>query len=204
VLTLSGTSLSRASRSLVALEELGLAYEHVPIFSRGPSAEDRERLNRLNPNSHVPVLDDDGFLVWESMAINLYLGDEHGGALWPRSARERAVVYQWSFWAQTEMDRRDWVAARRSGDAGRIAAATQEKIAALRILDAALVGRDYLLGREFTFADLNVAASISQPNEDGRIDWQRLDPSELGLPALADWLRRCSTRESWNKVRTLP
>lgn len=178
-------------------------YRHVPLFSRGAIPADRERLDKLNPNSHVPVLDDDGFIVWESMAINLYLGDKHRGPLWPSDSRGRALVYQWSFWSQTEMDRRDWNAARRSGDAERIAASTTERVAALRILNAALLGRDYLLGSEFTFADLNVAATISQPNEDGRIDWQRLDPFELGLPALGDWLGRCTTRASWKKVRAL-
>ena len=80
------------------------------------------------------------------------------------------------------MDRTDWQVARRSGNALKFAVARAEKIAALRILDSALADRPYLLGATFTFADLNVAASISQPNEEGRIDWERLDPGELGLP----------------------
>ncbi len=204
MLALYGTALSRASRSLIALEELGLVYAHVPLFSKGAVPADRERLNELNPNSHVPVLDDDGFVVWESMAINLYLGDKHGGPLWPSAPRERALVYQWSFWAMTEMDRPDWNAARRSGDGARIAEVRANKIAALRILDTALAGRNYLLGSAFTFADLNLASTLSQPNENGRIDWQRLDPFELELPALGTWLQRCTTRESWKKVRALP
>jgi glutathione S-transferase len=149
----------------------------------------------------VPVLDDDGFIVWESMAINLYLGDKHGGPLWPSTPRARAVVYQWSVWAQTEMDRRDWDKARRSNDPAQLAAARAEKVAALTILDRALAAQRYLLGGEFSFADLNVASTLSQPNELARIDWERLSPAELGLPALADWLQRCTTRPSWLKIR---
>lgn len=161
-------------------------------------------MNRINPNSHIPVLDDDGLIVWESMAINLYLADKHGGELWPTSPGARAMVYQWSFWTQTEMDRPDWNAARRSGDHEKIRAATEAKIAALEILDDALSERPYLVGDRFTFADLNVAASISQPNEEGKVDWQRLDPRELRLSALGDWLKRCTTRDSWRRVAELP
>lgn len=189
---------------MIALEEVGLAYRHVPLFHQGAVPADRETLRPLNPNGHVPVLDDDGFIVWESIAINLYLAEKSGGDLWPSSARERAAVYQWSLWALTEMDRRDWQAARRSGDAAQIAKARGEKIEALRVLDSALTDRAYLLGSAFTFADLNVAASISQPNEEGRVDWDRLDPNALGLRALAGWLERCTTRPSWRRVRELP
>jgi glutathione S-transferase len=203
VVTLYGTSRSRAARSIVALEELGVAYEHVPLVPVAGS-EDREVLLRLNPNAHIPVLDDDGLVLWESIAINLYLGDKHGGPLWPERVEDRALVYQWGFWVQTEIDRPDWVAARRSGDEARIREATEAKVAALGILDGVLQDRMYLLGDAFTLADLNVAASISQPNEEGKIDWQRLDPYDLGLGALGDWLGRCVTRDSWKRVAEYP
>jgi glutathione S-transferase len=202
-LKLYGTSKSRACRSLIALEELGVPYEHVPSFHRGATPENRATIARLNPNGHVPVLDDDGFVVWESMAINLYLAETRGGALWPADARARAVVFQWSLWSQTEIDRRDWQATRNSVDPERVAWARDGKIAALRVLDASLADRAYLLGAEFTFADLNVASTLSQPNEEGKIDWDRLDPRELQLPSLADWLERCVSRPSWRRVGDL-
>jgi glutathione S-transferase len=201
--TLYGTSVSRACRSLVALEELGLEYTHVPLAPR-PGSADRETLAKLNPNTHVPVLDDGGLIVWESMAINLYLGDRYGGPLWPASAAERARLYQWSLWSQTEMDRRDWDAARRSKDAERIAAANAERVKTLGVLDRALADRPYLLGDSFTLADLNVAVTLSQPNEEGKIDWQRVDPFEHGLSRLGDWLARCTGRPSWREVLALP
>ncbi len=201
--TLYGTARSRAARSIVALEELGVAYKHVPLIPL-PGSEDRELLRRLNPNCHIPVLDDDGLIVWESIAINLYLGDKHGGPLWPKRVGDRALVYQWGFWVQTEMDRPDWNAVRRSGDEASIRATTERKVATLGILDRALADRPYLLGDAFSFADLNVAASLSQPNEGGKIDWQRLDPRELGLAALGDWLERCTSRDSWKRVAAYP
>ena len=141
MITLYGTSKSRASRSMVALEELGLSYTHVPLFQNGITAADRDVLRNLNPNARVPVLDHDGVIVWESMAINLYLADAYGGPLWPDDVRDRARVYQWSFWVQAEMDRRDWQKVWRSRDSEQMEVVQRERIATLRILDAALTGR---------------------------------------------------------------
>ena len=103
MLTLYGSSQGRPSRSLIALEELGLAYKQVPL-KPWDSPADAATLAALNPNARVPVLDDDGLVVWESMAINLYLGDRYGGPLWPAEAHGRARLYQWSLWSQTSVD----------------------------------------------------------------------------------------------------
>jgi len=203
MITLYGTSKSRASRSMIALEELGLSYSHVALFQNGITDADRAVLRKLNPNARVPVLDHNGVIVWESMAINLYLADAHGGPLWPDDVRDRARVYQWSFWVQAEMDRRDWQKVWRTRDPEQAEVVHRERLATLRILDAALTGRSYLLGDAFTFADLNVAATICQPNEGERIDGN-LDPAEHDLPALTDWLRRCVSRDSWVKLRDFP
>lgn len=203
---LYGTSKSRASRSILVLEELGLEYEHVPLgrelYDQKSSA--RQQLNALNPNGHIPVLDDDGFIIWESMAINLYLAERYGGSLWPTDATARGKLYQWSLWAQTEIDRKDWEMARRLKDAAALEAATRAKVAALTILDGALALSPCLLGDAFTIADLNVASTLSEPHEEGKIDWQRLDPFDLGLPHLGRWLEACTTRDSWQRVRGLP
>jgi glutathione S-transferase len=81
MIKLYGTSKSRSARALWTLEELGLKYEHVPVETT--KAKSPEHL-RLNPNGHVPVLEDDGKIFWESMAINLYLAAKYGKApLWP-------------------------------------------------------------------------------------------------------------------------
>jgi len=179
---------------------LGLAYEHVPLST---SADDRATLARLNPNHRIPVLEHGSLVLWESMAINLYLGDKYGGPLWPATSEGRAKLYQWSLWGQTEIDRRERHIARLSGDPTRAEAASVERIAALRILNAALERSPYLLGETFTLADLNVAATLSEPHEDGRVDGD-LDPADHQMTALADWLNRCCKRESWIRVRGMP
>jgi glutathione S-transferase len=202
MLTLYGSSQGRPSRSLIALEELGLTYTHVPM-KPWDNAADAATLAALNPNARVPVLDDDGFVVWESMAINLYLGDRYGGPLWPDDVSDRAQLYQWSVWSQTSIDVMARHRARFSQNPGSKAGAEAERLAALAILDRALAGRPYLLGDAFTLADVNVATCLAEPWENGRIDGD-LDPAAHGLPALADWLARCTARPSWEKVRALP
>jgi glutathione S-transferase len=202
MLTLYGSSQGRPSRSLIALEELGLAYRQVPL-KPWDNAAATERLAALNPNARVPVLDDDGLVVWESMAINLYLGDRYGGPLWPADPRDRARLYQWSLWSQTSLDVVARHRARFSKDADVKAKAETERLAALAVLDATLDESPYLIGETFTLADVNVATTLVEPWENGRIDGN-LDPADHGLPALADWLARCTSRPSWARVRALP
>ena len=66
MIRLYGVPWSRASRCLWMLEELGVPYENVPI------AKTREPdYLAINPNGRIPALDDDGVVMWESLAINL-------------------------------------------------------------------------------------------------------------------------------------
>src|SRR6185437_13590234 len=97
-----GTSKSRSARSLWAIEELGLKYEHLP--TEVPKAKSADHL-KINPNGHIPAIDDDGVILWESMAINLYLAEKYGkNSLWPASVEDHGRAYQWSFWGITELE----------------------------------------------------------------------------------------------------
>ena len=83
MLKIYGVARSRAFRVLWMAQELGLDYEHVKVdFASGETRE--SGFLALNPNGQVPVIDDDGFILWESMAINLYLAKKYGmGGLYP-------------------------------------------------------------------------------------------------------------------------
>jgi glutathione S-transferase len=59
---------------------------------------------KLNPNAQVPVILDDGFVLWESGAIMRYLARKHRSGLWPADLRERALVDQWLTWQGTELN----------------------------------------------------------------------------------------------------
>ncbi len=203
-ITLYGGSEGRSSRSLIALEELSLPYRHVPL-KPWDSAADKEALFRLNPNARVPVLDDDGLILWESMAINLYLADRYGAApLWPSDPRDRAIVYQWSIWGQTEIDVMARHKDRFSGVPERVKRAKRDAHERLAILNSALKGRAYLLGGAFTFADLNLAATLIEPWEMAKPDGSEVRPGDQRFPELGAWLARCTSRPSWDRVRSLP
>ena len=104
-LKIYGVARSRAFRTLWMAKELGLDYEHVKIdFATG---ETRTAAHlALNPNGHIPVIDDDGFILWESMAINLYLAKRYGaGKLYPTRLEDEARAWQWSLWGMTEVER---------------------------------------------------------------------------------------------------
>src|ERR1700681_2641316 len=104
-LKIYGVARSRAFRTLWMAKELGLDYEHVKVDFATGETRTPEHL-ALNPNGHVPVIDDDGLILWESMAINLYLAKKYGaGGLYPTRLEDEARAWQWSFWGMTEVER---------------------------------------------------------------------------------------------------
>jgi glutathione S-transferase len=92
-LKIYGTSRSRANRVIWMAEELGISYETISVDLSAP--RDPAFL-AVNPNGRLPAIDDDGFHLFESMAINLYLAKKHGGPLTPRDLGEDAKMIQWS------------------------------------------------------------------------------------------------------------
>ncbi len=197
---LHGTSRSRSARSLWALEELGVNYEHLPI----PTTEAKSPGHlKLNPNGHVPVLEDDGIVVWESMAINLYLAEKYGkNSLWPAEPAARADIYKWSFFAMTEVEphlvtilRNRVMNPPEQRDEKAAQAAVEALKAPLSVLEGALKGKEYLLGKNFSIADLNVAAVMS---------WIPMMKLVLSAwPNVSAWLQKCLGREANKKVRGL-
>ncbi len=100
-----GIARTRAFRALWMAKELGLDYEHLPIEIGDGGARAQEFL-AINPNGRLPFIDDDGFVLFESLAITLYLAKKYShGDLYPAALQEEAKVWQWSFWAIAEVDR---------------------------------------------------------------------------------------------------
>ena len=89
-LKIYGVPLSRAYRALWMANELGLDYENVPIHFADGSAGRRRNALAVNPNRRIPAIDDNGFKLWESMAINLYLAKKHGSDLLPKTMEDEA------------------------------------------------------------------------------------------------------------------
>ena len=190
-LKIYGIAASRALRNLWCAEELGLPYEHVKISFDYPALKQPAFL-ALNPNGAIPVIDDDGVVVFESLAINLYLAERYGaGGLGPSGFAEEAQILQWTFWAATEIESqtRIWFqhnvylpeAERRpEAIAGALKAIDQK----LAIAETVFAERDWLVGGRFTVADLNLAAVLTRLKEFGGDAY----------PKLSAWHARCLAR----------
>jgi glutathione S-transferase len=190
-LKIYGVARTRAFRALWIAEELGLDYEHVPV-EIGEAGAHTPELLALNPNGRLPLIVDGDFVLSESLAITLYLAKKYShGALYPVAIKDEARFWQWSFWAVAEVDRgvNIWsLHAIRLPPDERDAALRNEALGVLAapfaVLDAALVNNTYLLGPNFSVADLNVAAVISRAADMDLTAW----------PHLKNWLFRCLER----------
>ena len=191
-----GVVASRALRTMWMCEELGVPYELVKTDVRTGATRTPEYL-KLNPNGHVPTIDDDGFVLYESMAINLYLAQKFAGkGLWPADPKSQALCYQWSFWGMMECEGLLLQALqhrvllpedRRNEDKALQAIENLQK--PFKVIDTHLSGRAVLVGAQLTVADINVAAILS---------WARGAKIDLAAyPQLAAWLGSCTGRPSF-------
>jgi glutathione S-transferase len=200
-LTIYGSAASRTSWVLWLAEELGLKYEHVPVNHRAGEARKPEHL-ALNPNGHVPVIRDDDLVLWESLAINLYLAKKHGGPIAPKTPADEARALMWSMWAPSELESR-WAvllqhAVMLPEDKRNPVLAAEAKSALkapLDVLESALAKSDYLLGDTFTVADLNVAAHISM--------LPRMKYDLAPWPKISAWAAKCSDRPAAARAREM-
>lgn len=199
MLRLYGSAKSRAVRVLWMLGELGLKYEHKDWLPRSPETKTPEYLT-LNANARVPTIDDDGFILSESMAINLYLAKKHKSPLAPSDPKLEALATQWSLWETDRLDRQvvnycrhtnDLPQAERKAD---VADAAWKEIApAFDALEAALKKSEWLAGPQFSVADLNVASALF-----------RALTLDLGKwPKLNAWLRKCWDRPAAQKAKAM-
>jgi len=199
-LRIYGIARPRAFRALWMANELGLDYQHLPIEIGTAGARSPEFIS-INPNGRLPFIVDNGFVLFESLAITLYLAKKHSnGTLYPGTLEGEARAWQWSLWAVTEVDRgvniwslhtirlppveRDTI---KRNEALKVLAAP------FKVLDAAVTKQEYLLGDDFTVADLNVAAVISRA----------VDMDLSAIPNLKAWLTRCLDRPAARKALAL-
>ena len=199
MIKLYGIPASRAMRCLWMLEELGVKYENVPTHFIG-DAQKPDYL-KLNPNGKIPTLDDEGTILWESLAINLHLARKYGkGSLWPDSEADQSRAIQWSFWAMTAvepplmqvlMNRAFLPEAQRDESQAKAGEATLQK--PLGVLDGHFAGRDFIVGSRFTVADLNVHGVLGWSTTLGKMSLAR-------YPNLARWLETCGKRPALGRV----
>ncbi len=166
MIKLYGVPMSRAARSIWAIEEVGVEYELVPTSFLGDSK--KPEYLAINPNGRIPTLIDGDLTLFESMAINLYLARKYDGGLQPKTLEDEARAVQWSFWGMTELEpslmqmvlnKVMLPEPQRDAEAVKAAEAAIQK--PLRVLDDTLAERTHLVSDTFTIADLNVASVLS-------------------------------------------
>jgi len=184
------------------LKELDLPFEHVPTDFMNGATHEVEFL-KLNPNGRVPVLVDDDVVLFESLAINLYLSRRYPSALSAQTIREEGETMQWSIWCITEIEKPLIVAACNRfifPEADRDEAECQQLFERLRrpfsVIDGHLRSLSHLVGGRFTVADLNVSAVLTL------VPLAGIDLSEF--PNLREWLAACLERPAaadWKPIQ---
>jgi GSH-dependent disulfide-bond oxidoreductase len=194
------------------LEETGLAYEpHLVRFADGD--QHSPEFLSLNPNNKIPALIDPNgpggapLGLWESGAILVYLADK-SGKLMPSDAAERYLCLQWLMWQMGNVgpffgqvgffhkfggkdyeDRRPFERYR------------DETRRLLRVLDGQLEGRDYIMGKSYSIADIAtwpwVRTMVGFYDAAGHVEWDQL----ANVPA---WLERCAGRPASQKAVDIP
>ena len=207
MLTIYGVYRSRASRNIWLLDELGVPFRQVPVIqhyrqSSGPTLLHTRSPGflKINPNGHVPTMDDNGLVLHESLAINLYLARKHGGPLAAANVTEDGQIAMWTLWAANEIEPRSiQVLYHRVGnpEGPKDESLAQAAIAALRgpfaVLDRHLSTHGgYAVGHRFTVADINLAECVRYAS----VATELFDAA----PAVKAWLAACQARPAFRAM----
>ncbi|MGH8741701.1 MAG: glutathione S-transferase family protein [Burkholderiales bacterium] len=196
------TNSVNVKKALWAAEELGVPYQRIDAGMEHGVTRTPEYL-RMNPNSLVPTIDDEGFVLWESHSIVRYLCAKHGaGTLWPTELKARADAERWMDWAfafQSAMRNVFWGLIRtppEKRDASAIEEGRQKSAALLAVAERTLSGRPYLGGAAFTMADIPLGCEVQR--------WMRVPIERPPFPAVAAWFDRLRERPAFRKLVDIP
>lgn len=201
-LKIYGVARSRASRTIWMAEELGIPYELVrtPIGEGGTA---KPAFRKLNPNAMAPVIDDDGVIVWESLAINLYLAKRHGGPLAPKNPAEDGHITMWTLWGATElepgavevMNHTLYLEPAKREPAKRDAAAAALAKPLGVLNDVLGAGGGHVVGRRLTVADINLGTIVFY--------LRGHEPLFAEFPKVKAWYAGLTSRPAFKKLMAL-
>jgi glutathione S-transferase len=184
--------------------ELGL--EHLRHDAGGKAGGlDTPEFTAMNPHRTIPVIDDDGVVVWESGAIIRYLAAKYGaGSLWPEDPAERAAGDQWAEWTHTLLQPvflRVFQAVAKTPpqkqNVQRVMTMVQRLGVLYRRLDAHLASRPFMAGDQLTIGDIPAGATLYR--------YCAMDiPGRPDLPNLKAWHERLREREAYRQHVEVP
>lgn len=183
-----------------ALQELDVPHAQVDLDLKKGETRTPEHLAR-NPNGKVPTLVVDGAPMFEALAIMQWLGDRFGvdKGLWPAAdSQDRLAALSWSTWAYVSFAGtvRIWNMANSEAVRSEALAsfADKELRGHLAVLDGWLTARKYILGDDFSLADLIVGSSIL---------WARVCKAPVDeYPHVKAWAEAVAARPSIRKAWT--
>jgi glutathione S-transferase len=191
-----------AKRVRVAAREAGVNFETVQIdFAKGEHKA--PAYVAKNPNGKVPTFEDtDGTIIWESPAILVYLAEKHPEKnLLPKDAINRTDALRWMFWNASHLEAAIFAVGferivkpmllKKPTDEARVAIGIADFNQHAPVLNAHLEGKDWILGKQFTIADIALGTSM----EFGTM--AKLDLAQY--THLSAWLGRLQARDSWKK-----
>ncbi|XP_067618335.1 glutathione S-transferase 1-1-like [Eurosta solidaginis] len=149
---------------LLAANQLGIELNKKVVSLQAGEHLKPEYL-KLNPQHTVPTVVDNGFAIWESRAILIYLVQKYGkdDSLYPKHPQQQAVVNQRLFFDLGSLSKSfgDYyiplIFAKKPADPEKYKAVET----AVEFLNTFLEGNDYVAGDHLTVADLSILASIS-------------------------------------------
>lgn len=181
---------STASTVHWSLEELEIPYESVQVDIKN-TADKLAKLGPVNPNQMVPVLVHEGVPIFESAAIQIYLGETFGvdKGLYPKPGPERGHALKWLVWANVSLGAAvgRWFHGKQGEEPTGDAAHAREDIDHLiAMLDADLGDKPYILGDAVSLVDFHLVSMLG---------WLASCGIELApFPRVAAWVGRCSAR----------
>lgn len=194
---------ANVQKVLWACEEMGVPFEREDYGGAFGKTKDKAYTD-LNPNSVVPTIIDDGFVLWESNACTRYLAAKHGrGTLCPTDPQKYADADRWMDWQQTTvlpfMTPIFWGLVRTAEadrDMAAIEAAIEKGNVVYAILDRRLEGRRFIMGDSLTMADIPVAIQAYR--------FLTLVKDRPAMPSLEAWMENCRATKGFRKWIDLP
>lgn len=201
---LYGHPFSTCTRKvLMTCAEKGFTPEFITVNMTNGEHKSEAHLAR-QPFGVVPVLEDEGFSLYESRAIMRYLDARSStNSLTPTNIREKALMDQWlsvepSYFSSPAMTiiKQAYFGTMmgKTPDQEMITKARNDLTCPLDVLDRALNGHDYLVGNQFTLADITYMPYVQYlfASECGDLITQR--------KSMNAWWNRVSTRPTWQQV----
>ncbi len=191
--------MTRAGRPRWMLEEIGAPYELVRLdLSKGEHK--KPEYLKIHPHGSVPALVDGGHALFESAAICAYLADKfpEKHLAPPAGTPERGLYYQWLVYSMATMEPpvlKIFLNTRMLPEEKRLPALVEEGKTQWqlvgRTLEDALAGKEYLVGGQFTAADLMVASIAG---------WAKVLGLLEGFPTLFDYVARLAQRPAFQRA----